>query len=328
MRGWYEAASRLSPEEVMILKPSRVAARRRLIRRTVTGYLFMAPALLFYLIFLLVPIAMSLYISFRDWNMLVPLTQARYVGLKNYVYLLTRDELFLIAVKNTLIYATGTVFAGMTIALGLAILLLRVRYATFWRFVMFAPVVTPSVAIARMWGGIYRVDGGFANQVLSLLRLPPQHWLSNADLCLYSIMLIAIWAGIGSTVVIFTAGLKGIPEVYYDAAKLDGAGPWGEFRHVTIPMLKPTILFLSVTGLIGAWQAFDLIFMMAVGGTESGTSPVRSVIVLALHLYQTAFKNLRMGRASAGAFLLFLIVLSVSFLVLRVLRKGGVESYE
>lgn len=305
-----------------------VAARKRLIRRTITGYLFLSPALMFYVVFLIMPIIMSLYISFRDWNMLVPLTQSRYVGLKNYVYLLTRDELFLVAIRNTLVYATGTVFIGMAIALGIAILLLKVRHATFWRFVMFAPVVTPSVAIARMWGGIYRVDGGFANALLKLIHLPPQHWLSNADICLYSIMLIAIWAGIGATVVVFTAGLKGIPEAYYDAAKLDGAGPWNEFRHITLPMLKPTILFLSVTGLIGAWQAFDLIFMMAVGGTESGVSPVRSVIVLALHLYQTAFKNLRMGRASAGAFLLFLIVLGISFVVLRVLRKGGVESYE
>lgn len=312
----------------MMLSRASVASRKRLIRRTITGYLFLSPALLFYVVFLIIPIIMSLYISFRDWNMLVPLTQSRYVGLKNYVYLLTRDELFLVAIRNTLTYATGTVFIGMAIALGIAILLLKVRHATFWRFVMFAPVVTPSVAIARMWGGIYRVDGGFANALLKLIHLPPQHWLSNADICLYSIMLIAIWAGIGATVVVFTAGLKGIPEAYYDAAKLDGAGPWNEFRHITLPMLKPTILFLSVTGLIGAWQAFDFIFMMAVGGTESGVSPVRSVIVLALHLYQTAFKNLRMGRASAGAFLLFLIVLGISFVVLRVLRKGGVESYE
>lgn len=304
------------------------AARRRLIKRTITGYLFLSPALVFYLVFLIIPILMSLYISFRDWNMLVPLSESRYVGLKNYAYLLTRDDLFRDAIRNTLIYATGTVFAGLALALGLAVMLLRVRHATFWRFVMFAPAVTPSMAIARMWGRIYQVDRGIANEILKMLRLPPRYWLADPNLCLYSIMLMAVWAGIGATVVIYTAGLKGIPDVYYDAAKLDGAGPWGEFWHVTIPMLKPTILFLAVTGLIGAWQAFDFIFAMAVGGTESGTSPVKSVIVLALHLYQTAFKNLRMGRASAGAFLLFLIVLAMSFLVLGVLRKGGVESYE
>jgi ABC-type sugar transport system permease subunit len=310
------------------LSPGAISARRSLLKRTLTGYLFLSPALVFYLVFLVIPIGMSLYISFRDWNMLVPLANSRFVGLRNYIYLLTRDELFLIAVKNTIIYATGTVFAGMALALGVAMLLLKVRGATFWRFVMFAPVVTPSVAVARIWGGLYRPAEGLANAMLKMVHLPPQQWLADPDICLYSIMLIAVWSGIGATVIVFTAGLKGIPDVYYDAAKLDGAGPWAEFAHITVPMLKPTILFLSVTGLIGAWQAFDLIFMLAVGGTESGTSPVRSVIVLALYLYQMAFKNLRMGRACAGAFLLFLIVLAFSFIVLRVLRKGGVESYE
>ncbi|MGE5584569.1 MAG: carbohydrate ABC transporter permease [Bacillota bacterium] len=310
------------------MSPGPAHARRRSVKRTLTGYLFLSPALVFYLVFLVVPIAMSLYISFRDWNMLVPMTGSRFVGLKNYTYLLTRDELFVIAVRNTIIYATGTVFVGMALALGIAILLLRARGATFWRFVMFAPVVTPSVAVARIWGGLYRPAEGLANAILRMVHLPPQQWLADPNICLYSIMLIAVWAGIGATVIVFTAGLKGIPEVYYDAARLDGAGPWGEFRHITVPMLRPTILFISVTGLIGAWQAFDLIFMLAVGGTEAGTSPVRSVIVLALYLYQMAFKNLRMGRACAGAFLLFLIVLGISFLVLRVLRKGGVESYE
>jgi len=260
--------------------------------------------------------------------MLVPLSSSTFVGLKNYQDLF-RDELFLYAVKNTLIWAIGTVFLGMLIALIIALLILNIRWAPFWRFLIFAPVVTPLVAVARIWGsGIYKTSGGMLNSVLAMMHLPPQHWLADSRIALFSIMAVAIWASIGSTVIVFTAGLKGIPDEYYQAAKIDGANSWHEFRHVTLPLLRPTILFLSVTGLIGAWQAFDLVFQMGAGGTQSGVSAMKSIILLNVYLYQTAFQNLRMGRATAGAFVLFLIILCFTFVVLRVLREGGVESYE
>lgn len=307
--------------------PSK-SSRRRAVQRTVTGYLFLSPAIVFYLIFLIIPVGMSVYISFRKWNMLVPLSSSTFIGLKNYQDLF-RDELFLYAVKNTLIWATGTVFLGMLIALVIALLILNIRWAPFWRFLVFAPVVTPLVAVARIWGsGIYKTSGGMLNSILAMWQLPPQHWLADSRIALFSIMAVAIWASIGSTVIVFTAGLKGIPDEYYQAAKIDGANSWHEFRHVTLPLLKPTILFLSVTGLIGAWQAFDLVFQMGAGGTQSGVSAMKSIILLNVYLYQTAFQNLRMGRATAGAFVLFLIILCFTFVVLRVLREGGVESYE
>lgn len=304
------------------------SSRRRSVQRTVTGYLFLSPAIVFYLIFLIIPVGMSVYISFRKWNMLVPLSSSTFIGLKNYQDLF-RDELFLCAVKNTLIWAIGTVFLGMLIALVIALLILNIRWAPFWRFLVFAPVVTPLVAVARIWGsGIYKTSGGMLNSILAMWQLPPQHWLADSRIALFSIMSVAIWASIGSTVIVFTAGLKGIPDEYYQAAKIDGASPWHEFRHVTLPLLRPTILFLSVTGLIGAWQAFDLVFQMGAGGTQSGVSAVKAIILLNVYLYQTAFQNLRMGRATAGAFVLFLIILCFTFVVLRVLREGGVESYE
>jgi multiple sugar transport system permease protein len=307
--------------------PSK-SSRRRAVQRTVTGYLFLSPAIVFYLIFLIIPVGMSVYISFRKWNMLVPLSSSTFIGLKNYQDLF-RDELFLYAVKNTVIWATGTVFLGMLIALVIALLILNIRWAPFWRFLVFAPVVTPLVAVARIWGsGIYKTSGGMLNSILAMWQLPPQHWLADSRIALFSIMAVAIWASIGSTVIVFTAGLKGIPDEYYQAAKIDGANSWHEFRHVTLPLLKPTILFLSVTGLIGAWQAFDLVFQMGAGGTHSGVSAMKSIILLNVYLYQTAFQNLRMGRATAGAFVLFLIILCFTFVVLRVLREGGVESYE
>jgi len=304
------------------------SSRRRAMRRAVTGYLFLSPAIVFYLIFLIIPVGMSIYISFKKWNMLVPLSSSKFIGWKNYQDLF-KDEMFLYALKNTLIWALGTVFLGMLIALGIALLILKVRRASLWRFLVFAPVVTPLVAVARIWqDGIYKTSGGMLNSILTLMHLPPQHWLANDQIALFSIMAVAIWAGVGSTVIIFTAGLKGIPEEYYQAAKIDGANAWHEFFHVTLPLLRPTILFLAVTGLIGAWQAFDLVFQMGAGGTQSGVSSLKSIILLNVYLYQTAFQNLRMGRATAGAFILFLIVLCFTFVVLKILRQGGVESYE
>lgn len=307
--------------------PSR-SSRARTVRKAVTGYLFLSPAIVFYMIFLVIPVAMSVYISFRRWNMLVPLGSSTFIGLKNYQDLF-RDEMFLYAVKNTLVWAIGTVFIGMLIALLVAILILNARWAPFWRLLVFAPVVTPLVAVARIWSsGIYKTSGGMLNSILTMMNLPPRHWLADGRIALFSIMAVAIWASVGSTVIVFTAGLKGIPDEYYQAAKIDGANSWHEFRHVTLPLLRPTILFLSVTGLIGAWQAFDLVFQMGAGGTQSGVSSVKSIILLNVYLYQTAFQNLRMGRATAGAFVLFLIILCFTFVVLKVLREGGVESYE
>ncbi|MEW6045989.1 MAG: sugar ABC transporter permease [Bacillota bacterium] len=297
-------------------------------RQTVTGYLFLAPALIFYAIFLVIPVAMSVYISFTNWNMLGPLERARRVGFSHYVYLLTADEMFAASLKNTVIYALGTVFVGMAVALGIALLINQLRASALWRFLIFAPVVTPAIAVGRIWSGIYHPSGGYLNELLRLVGLPPQQWLSSAELALPSIMITAIWAGVGATVIVFIAGLRNVPAQYYDAARIDGASPWHEFWYVTLPMLRPTVLFLSVTGLIGAWQVFDLVYSMAIGGTESGTTPARAVMVVALYLYMTAFRNLRAGRATAGALILFVIIFVITLVLLRVLRRGGLEAYE
>lgn len=302
--------------------------RTRQARQTLTGYLFLSPALLFYAVFLLIPVGMSVYISFTNWNLLGPLERARWVGLSNYAYLLTEDEMFAASLKNTVIYALGTVFVGMALALGVALLINDVRASALWRFLIFAPVVTPAIAVGRIWGGIYHPSHGYLNELLRLVGLPPQPWLSSAELALPSIMVTAIWASVGATVIVFIAGLRNIPAQYYEAARIDGARPWHEFWHITLPMLRPTVLFLSVTGLISAWQVFDLVYSMAIGGTESGTTPARAVMVVALYLYMTAFRNLRAGRATAGAVILFAIIFVITLVLLRILRRGGLEAYE
>lgn len=301
--------------------------KRRKSKQALIGYLFLSPVFLFYSIFLVFPIGFSLYLSFHRWNMLTPPLKARYMGMKHFTYLLIQDETFLIVLKNTLFYALGTVFIGMILALIVALAFSRTKYSSIWRFVYFAPVVTPPVAIGMIWGYLYRPTDGLINTVLRWFYLPGQQWLSSPAQALPSIMITGMWAGVGFTMLIFIAGLKGIPEMYYDAARIDGANFWQGFWHITLPLLKPTILFVLVTGMIGAWQVFDLVFMMSSGGIDTGVVPFESVGVVALHMYQTAFRYMRMGRASAMAFILFLVVLAFTLIELRVLRRGGVESY-
>ncbi|MBE3597873.1 MAG: sugar ABC transporter permease [Limnochordaceae bacterium] len=200
-------------------------ALSRQARQTITGYAFLSPALLFYAVFLLIPVGMSVYISFTNWNLLTPLERARKVGLSNYLYLLQEDDMFGAALRNTVIYALGTVFIGMAVALLIALLINNARGGPLWRFLIFAPVVTPAIAVGRIWGGIYHPAHGYLNEILRLVGLPPQQWLSSAELALPSIMATAIWAGVGATVIVFIAGLRNVPPQYYDAARIDGAGP-------------------------------------------------------------------------------------------------------
>ncbi|MBI3961598.1 MAG: sugar ABC transporter permease [Deinococcus sp.] len=285
------------------------------------AYAFLATTLLFYATFLIYPLGLSIFVSMRSWNLLTPLSRTRFVGLDNFKYIFTRDEIFQLAMKNSVIYALATVFLSVAISLMLALALQRARYAAVWRVVFFLPVVTSSVAIAQVWVDFYHPTYGFANQVLRFLGLPGQKWISSPDQALGSVIAVAVWSSLGFTLIILSAGLKNIPQVYYDAARIDGAGTWQEFWHITLPLLRPTLLFVTVTGMIGAWQAFDLPLVMTAGG------PVNRTMTVLLRAYETAFTDLRMGRATAMAFVLFGIILVITLIQLRIFRRGGVESY-
>ncbi|MDZ7290871.1 MAG: sugar ABC transporter permease [candidate division KSB1 bacterium] len=302
---------------------------KRTTRQTITAYSFLSPVLIFYSIVLIFPIGFSAYLAFHRWNMLTPPASARYVGFSHFVYLLTMDDLFRAALGNTVVFALGTVFVGMIVALLIALAINRMKSAPIWRFLFFIPMVITPVAIGIIWKYLYEPVYGLINTVLRLLHLPAQPWLSSAEQALPSIMLVSIWATLGGMIIIFEAGLKNIPEMYYDQAKIDGANPWQQFRRITLPLLKPTITFILVTGMISAWQIFDLVFVMTRGATiaggSAGSAPLESTIVVALHIYQTAFEYLRMGRASAMAFVLFFVILVITLIQLRLLRKGGIE---
>lgn len=302
---------------------------KRKTRHTLTAYSFLSPALIFYAVVLIFPIGFSAYLAFHRWNMLTPPGSARYVGFSHFVYLLSMDDLFRAALRNTVIFAVGTVLLGMLLAPIIALAINRMKSAPLWRFIFFTPMVITPVAIGIIWKYLYEPVYGLINTGLRVLHLPAQSWLSSADQALPSIMLVSIWAGLGGMIIIFEAGLKNIPLMYYDQAQIDGANRWQQFRHVTLPLLKPTLTFISITGMISAWQVFDLVFVMTRGATiaggAAGSAPLESTIVMALHIYQTAFEYLRMGRASAMAFILFFVILAITLALVRALRKGGIE---
>lgn len=295
--------------------------RKKLKTNTGAGYAFLAPALLFYSIFFIYPVIFSFIVSTKRWNMLIPLSKARDVGFSEYSYLL-RDQMFLGVLRNTLVYALATVSLTIVIALILAVLINNAKLSVLWRFIYFAPVVTPQVAIGTIWGYLYRPNSGLFNSILRLFGIKPIYWLTDPNVALWSIIITAIWAGIGGSMLIITAGLKNIPQDYYDAAKIDGAGPFRQFFHITVPLLSPTLLFLTATGFIGAWQVFDLPFTMG------RNAPARSVMTVSWYVYETAFQSLRMGRASAGAFLLFCVIFGFTLLILWLFRRGGMKGYE
>lgn len=300
-------------------------------RQAISAYSFLSPVLFFYSIVLIFPIGCSAYLSLHRWNMLTPPGSARYVGLSHFVYLLSMDDLFRAALRNTVLFAAVTVVLGMVAALLVALAIHRMKSAALWRFLFFLPMVITPVAIGIIWKYLYEPVYGLMNTLLRLVHLPAQPWLSSAEQALPAIMLVAIWANLGGMIVIFEAGLKNIPDMFYEQARIDGASSWQQFRRITLPLLKPTVAFILITGMISAWQVFDLVFVMTRGATiaggAAGSAPVESTLVVALHIYQTAFEYLRMGRASAMAFILFFVILAITLILLRLLRKGGIEEY-
>ena len=279
-----------------------------------TGLLCLSPSVLVTCVFVVFPILFSLYLSFHEWSILQP--QKPFVGLANYQRLLNSAE-FWQALRNTVIYTVGVVPIGAAISLGLALLLnRRLRGRAFYRTAYFMPVVTSTVAIAVVWTWIYNPQYGLMNYLLRLVGLSPSNWLADPRWALPAIIIMSIWKNAGYHMVIFLAGLQEIPEVYYEAASIDGAGALGHFRHITWPMLRPTTGFVLITSTIFSFQAFGPVYVMTGGG------PMRSTTVVVYYLYQRAFEFLEMGYASAIAWVLFLIIFVLTIVQFRYTRKG------
>ena len=284
-------------------------------RRMLWAYAFVAAPIIALLVFLAGPILFSGWVSLHRWDMLSPVGDMPWRGLQNYVFLLTRDSIFIKALGNTFLFAIGGVGANTILGLGFALLLnSRIRGRTVWRVLYFMPVITAPLALAVMFAFIFDRNYGVVNSVITALGLPRQPFLSGPNQALMTLVFIAIYQYVGYYIVIFLAGLQGIPQDYYDAAQVDGAGNWQAFRFITLPLLRPVMLFVVVTNTIGALQVFDLVF------ATTGGAPANSSMTVVLHMYNTAFKFSRMGRASAMAFILFAIIMLITVMQVRLLR--------
>ena len=292
--------------------------RRRLQQKDWVPYVFLAPALFYLVVFFLAPIGFSLYLTFTRWN---PLSNPEWIGFENYNYLLTRDPRFYGTLRNTFVFAFGSVLIGIPISLVLAFLFTISRWKALWRSLYWLPMVTNIVAIAYIWG--YLLDGtyGLFNKVLLLFGIVGPQWLKEPSTAMIAVIIVAVWTSLGQNMLLFSAGLEGIDESFYEAARIDGASNPQIFWGVTLPLLRPTLLFVSITSFIGAMSSFALILVLTLGG------PAQSTNVTSLYLYQMAFQDLRMGRASALAFILFVIIFIMTLIQLRIFRRGGVEAY-
>lgn len=274
-----------------------------------TGYLFVAPVVVYVLVIHFIPIASSLYLSFTDYNIL---TAPKWVGVANYVKLLFRDDLFRRAMRNTAQYSLEVLPLNIAISLALALLVNRAtRGIVIFRTLFYLPVVTSIIAVSMIWLWLYEPRTGLINLILGKLGVGPVNWLGNPALALHSLVLMRVWRGVGWNMVIYLAGLQGIPQYLYEAADIDGASGLGKFRYITWPMLKPVTYYIIVMGLISTFQTFGEVYAMTGGG------PLDSTATVAFLVYQRAFQYFEMGEAAAVAFLLFLVILALSLANIR-----------
>jgi multiple sugar transport system permease protein len=270
--------------------------------------LFLAPTLVGLAILSAGPVLATLAISLTKWDLL---KAPQLVGFDNFVQLAS-DDRFLKALRNTAFYTVVSVPLGMLISLFLALALNQTIRGIAWiRTAYFLPVVTSTIAIALVWQWIYSPDSGLLNQFIGLFGIPPQKWLSNATLAMPSIVAMSVWQGLGTNIIIFLAGLQAIPTDLLDAASVDGAGRWGRFRNVVLPLLTPSIFFTGILSLIGSFQVFDQVFVL------SRPRPTEATITVVYFIYENGFKFFKMGYATAASWILFLIVAVLTAIYFR-----------
>ena len=272
-------------------------------RRAAIGWLFVAPWLLGFLVFSAGPMLVSLALSFTKYD----LNSMKFAGVENYRRLFFEDGLFWKSLSVTVIYAFVSVPFGILGSLGLALLLnIDVRGQRLFRTLFYLPSVVPAVASALVWLWMFDANHGPINRLLGFFGFGPVAWLQDQRFTLGAFIIMSLWGVGGGRMIIFLAGLQGIPESYYEAAKLDGAGPWRQFRNVTLPLLSPVIFFNLILGFIGAFQVFTSSYVMTAGGPNNAT------LFYALYLFRNFFEYFKLGKASALAWVLFVILLAVT----------------
>lgn len=278
------------------------------------GYALVAPMMLGFGVFFLLALAAALALSLTDWTLV---GAPGWVGLGNYTRLFG-DERFLTAVRNTTLLTIPHVLLRIGLAMALALALnSNIRFRSFYRALFFLPVLTMPVAIATVWRWLYDPSFGPINYGLGQLGLPQPTWLAEQNSALFAVLVVLLWSGVGYDMVIFLAGLQGVPRDYYEAASLDGAGGWRQFRDITFPLLTPTTFFLLIIAIINSLQVFDLVYVMTqVENTATNTFPT-----LVYYIYDEAFRNQRMGYATAMAMVLLVVLLLFTLLQFRLQRR-------
>lgn len=276
------------------------------------AYLFLLPQFLGLVCFVLGPVLVTLFLSFSEWNLVAP---PQWIGLENYKVSL-QTAVFWQTWRNTIYYVVASVAGSIVLSLVLALALNeKLRGITFYRGLYFLPVVTSAVAVSMVWRWLYNPEFGLFNALLTAVGLPGLPWLNSLRWALPSVIIMSIWHTLGYNMVIFLAGLQGIAKHFYEAAEIDGANPWQRFRYITLPLLSPTTFFILVTATIGAFQAFNQIYIMTNGG------PANATRVILLHIYILAFRLFKIGEAAAVSWALFLILFGLTLINFVVARK-------
>ena len=272
------------------------------------------PILAMFAVFAFLPIGVVLWLSLHRYNQLAP--TAPFIGLGNFTFAFTKDPFFLGALATTLKYALVAVPVNLAFAVPIALGLNAVpRLRAVFRSAFFLPTVASAVAVSLIWGYIYEPQSGWLNEALGALGLPERSWLAEPATALWAVMATAVWQDLGYNVLILLAGLQGIPDDFYDAAKVDGAGGWASFVGITIPLLSRTLLFVSVLTMIAYLQQFTYVQVMTGGG------PIHSTETMVLYVYTKAFSNMQLGYASAMSVVLMAIILVVTLAQFRFLRS-------
>ncbi len=303
----------------IIAKPMRRVGRgARARERAAWG--FIAPALIAIAVFFAIPMVSALVLSLTDFDIyaLADLRNLRFVGFENYERLLT-NPLFWGAMRNTGLFALIGVPLSIAASLAAAVILNArvVKWRPIWRVMFFAPYVTTLVATAVLWNYLLHTRYGVINWAITSLGLPAVDWLGNPSTSIPAILIFVVWKIFGYNMLIFLAVLQTVPDDLYEAARIDGAGPWKSFRHVTLPAIAPTLLLVSIISIAGFFQLFAEPYVMTQGG------PAQSTVTVLYFMYEEGFKWWNLGSASAVAFILFVCILAVTLLQLAVARRVG-----
>lgn len=289
---------------------SRRSGRTR--DQTLWGYLMIAPMMIGFAIFFLIALIASLYLSFTDWKVI---SAPNWVGLANYLRL-PQDPVFMESVRNTAMLTIPNVVLRLFFSMLLAIALnSKIRFRAFYRTLFFMPVLTMPVAIATIWKWLFDPGFGPVNAQLGRMGLPTPEWLNQPETAVIAVVIVLLWSGVGYDMVIFLAGLQGIPREYYEAAQIDGASGFRQFRDITLPLLTPTTFFLSVVAIIGSLQVFDLVYVM------TRVADINRFPTIVYYIYEEGFQNFRMGYAVSIAWVLLVIILMFTMLQFWLQRR-------